>query len=100
MFVVVPGFGPVPVASAFVERLRGLRRRPAGSALALRGGSVHGFGMDRELVVVGLDRDLTVIASRVLAPNRVVWIRGASWMVELPAGTKPPPPGTRLGLHG
>ncbi|HLV90138.1 MAG: hypothetical protein J5I28_02815 [Acidimicrobiales bacterium] len=100
MEFLVPGFGAVHAVTGFWQRWRGLRGSPDGSALALPGGSVHGFGMDRDLVVVGLDGDLEVIGSKVLAPNRIVTIPGARWMIELPAGTIPPPAGTRLIVHG
>lgn len=99
MEVLVPGFGPVRVARGFWERWRGLRHTPEGSALVLKGASVHGFGMDRPIILVALDRDLTVIGARRLGPNRLVWVRGARWIVELPEGTTPPRVGTRLTAH-
>lgn len=95
MEVVVPGVGPVRVARRFFERWRGLRRSSE-SALVLPGSSVHGFGMKRPLTLVALDRDLTVLRTGRLEPNRVVWMRGARWIVELPDGTTPPSVGTRL----
>lgn len=100
MRIMVPGFGPVPVVRRFPQRWRGLRGSPEGSSLALPVSSVHGFGMDRELVVVGLDADLRVVASTRLRPNRILWLRGARWIVELPADATPPPVGTRLTADG
>ncbi len=99
MQVEVPGYGPVRAANGILERWKGLRGSQAGAALAIPGFSVHGFGMDRPLLVVALTRDFEVMTSVVMLPNRVVSVRGARWMVELPAGVEPPLPGTRL-THG
>jgi hypothetical protein len=52
--------------------------------------------MDRPLLVVGLDRVGRVLGSKILRPNRVVAFRGARWVLELPADTPPPEPGTML----
>lgn len=99
MELLVPGFGPVRFAQGFAERWRGLRRSEPGAAIVIPGSSVHGFGMDRPLLVVALARDFEVMSSAVLRPNRLLWVRGARWMVELPEGTEAPAPGTRLS-HG
>lgn len=96
MEVEVPGFGTVRTATGFRERWRGLRRSVEGEAIVIPGPSVHGFGMDRPLLVVALTRDFEVMSSAVLRPNRLLWVRGASWMVELPEDTEAPAPGTRL----
>ena len=100
MEVEVPGFGPVREAEGFWARWRGLRGSSRDSAILLRGSSVHGFGMDRPLTAVALDRHLTVIRCTHLEPNRVVWVRGARWIIELPEAVTPPAVGTRLTAHG
>ena len=100
MEVMVPGFGPVREARGFWGRWRGLRHSPDGAALLLRAGSVHGFGMDRPILVVGLDRRFTVVGVSKLVPNRIVRMRGARWIVELPETATPPPVGTRLTANG
>lgn len=55
--------------------------------------------MDRPLLIVGLDRDGRVLGSKMLLPNRVASFRGARWVLELPADTPPPVPGTMLVRH-
>jgi hypothetical protein len=64
--------------------------------MLLRAKSVHGFGMDHPLAVVGLDADLTVVASTVLQPRRVVRIREAVWILEVAPSNPLPPTGARL----
>lgn len=86
------------VAQGFVQHLRGLRAQPDDVSMLLRASSVHGFGMSRDLVVVGLDRRRRVLGSRVLKPNRVVGFWGARYVLEMPAGTVPPAPGEELEL--
>jgi hypothetical protein len=89
--------GPVLVAGSFLERWRGLRRiRCVG--LIVPGCSVHGFGIDRPLSVVGVGRHGTVVGVRRLRPGGVVWIRGARRMIELEAGRPLPPDGAFVGL--
>src|SRR5690606_41348169 len=95
MEFLVPGFGAVHAVTGFWQRWRGLRGSPDGSALALPGGSVHGFGMDRDVVVVGVDGDLEVVGSKVLGPNRIVTIPCARGVIVRPAGSISPPAGTR-----
>ncbi len=100
MQVEVPGFGPVRKATTFLARWRGLRGSGPSAAIVIPGSSVHGFGMDRPLQVVALTRDFVVMSSAVLRPNRLMWVRGARWMIELPADIEPPAPGTRLAANG
>jgi hypothetical protein len=90
------GVGVVEQAQGFWSRWRGLRGSPPGSSLLLRTRSVHGFGMDRPLLAVGLDSEWRVVGSTILRPNRVAVFRGARWVLELPADTPPPVPGTML----
>ena len=64
--------------------------------MLIKGGSVHGFGMREPLLAVGLDDRTRVVGFRVLFPRRVVWIRGATQILELPVETMPPPHGAVL----
>lgn len=82
---------PYPVAAGFRTRLLGLSWRDrdrAGSGLLIpRCSSVHTFGMRFALDVFFLDRDGRVIeARRRVPPRRVLWCRGASAVLEIPAG--------------
>jgi uncharacterized protein len=80
-----------PVAEDFRSRLLGLSwcgRAAAGPGLLIpRCSSVHTFGMRFALDLFFLDRDGRVIAiRRSVPPRRVVWCRGASAVLEIPAG--------------
>jgi uncharacterized membrane protein (UPF0127 family) len=79
-----------PVATDFRTRLRGLAfrdRSDAGSGLLFpRCSSVHTFGMRFELDVFFLDEAGRIIeARRGVPPRRVLWCRGASAVLEIPA---------------
>jgi uncharacterized membrane protein (UPF0127 family) len=79
-----------PVAADFRTRLLGLSwrsRSDAGPGLLItRCSSVHTFGMRFELDLFFLDADGQVIAvRRKVPPRRVVWFRGASAVLEIPA---------------
>ena len=79
-----------PVANRFRSRLRGLAwrdRAEAGPGLLIpRCSSVHTFGMRFELDVYFLDRSGRVLsARRRVPPRRVLWRRGASAVLEIPA---------------
>lgn len=58
--------------------------------MLFRTSSVHGIGMREPLWAVGLDAEMTVIAVRRLDPGRIVWIRGARWILEMPIDQEPP----------
>ena len=88
--------GPVLAAHTFAERLKGLRASDADRGMLIKGQSVHGFGIREPLLAIGLDGRRRVVGFRVLFPHRVVWIRGAREIVELPIGPLPPPPGVVL----
>jgi|SRR3954447_7346899 len=80
-----------PVASSFRLRLRGLawrERAQAGPGLLIpRCSSVHTFGMRFELDIYFLDRRGRVLSvRRRVPPWRIVWRRGASAVLEIPAG--------------
>lgn len=79
-----------PVAKDFRTRLRGLsfrERKDAGPGLLIpRCSSVHTFGMRFELDLYFLDREGRIISvRRSVPPRRLVWQRGASAVLEIPA---------------
>jgi uncharacterized protein len=85
------GRAPIPVAKDFRTRLRGLAfrdRDQAGPGLLFpRCASIHTFGMRFELDVFFLDEAGRVIDVRHrVPPRRVVFCRGASAVLEIPAG--------------
>lgn len=87
----------VEVASTTFARLRGMiGRSPA--PLLIPAGSVHGFHLATDLTVVALDRTGAVLEVSRLRPWRVVRVRGAHWMLELPRRHPPPQVGERLQL--
>ncbi|MGH8875337.1 MAG: hypothetical protein ACRDVM_08840 [Acidimicrobiia bacterium] len=95
-----PGWssGPVLWADTFRRRWRGLRPRPNGHGLLLPGSSAHGVGMAEPLLVVGVSAEHRVVAVRTLRPGRMVWARGARFLIELPADHPPPPVGARVEI--
>lgn len=89
------GWGDIDTAqvTGFKDRFMGLRTRGVDSVLIDRR-SIHTFGLKEEIEIVAIARDMTVIESRSIAPNRVVTIRSAGSILELPGGSSVPPPGT------
>jgi len=87
----------VAVPTKFVERWRGMRA--ASGAMLLDTSSVHGFGMDRDLLVVGIDADDDVIAVRILRRGRPVRIRGARRILELELSSPVPCVGDRVWFY-
>jgi uncharacterized membrane protein (UPF0127 family) len=84
------GPAPIPVAKDFRTRLRGLAWRDSDEAgpglLIPRCSSVHTFGMRFELDVFFLDGAGRIIdVRRRVLPRRVLWCRGASAVLEIPA---------------
>jgi hypothetical protein len=88
----------VMATETFWERLRGLIGHSPDSAMLVSGRSVHTFGMRRTLVVIALDPESQVVATRRLGPCSVWGSRRARAVLELPAATDPPPVGTTLHL--
>jgi len=88
--------GGVRVADGFIDRLLGstFRREP----VLIRGSGVHSLWMRRRLWAVGLDGSMKVVAVKVLAPFRVIWLPGARWVLELPDTHTPPPVGALVDL--
>ncbi|KNB51698.1 DUF192 domain-containing protein [Streptomyces caatingaensis] len=64
---------PVEIAASYRARTRGLLGRDGidGALLLTPAGSVHTFGMRFPIDVAYLDRDLTVLAVRTMAPHRL-----------------------------
>lgn len=95
-----PGWssGPVLRAETFRQRLAGLRRQPPDHGLLMAASSVHGLGMGRGLWAVGLGTGWRVLAVRRVERGHLVWVRGARWILELPADRDPPPLGAVLAL--
>lgn len=56
------------------------------------------MAMQEALSVTGIDRRGKVLATRRLAPRRVVWIRGAHWMLELPVNEASPSVGDEIRI--
>lgn len=84
-------FGEVRVARGFRQRLLGLSRLERAEVehgfLIPHCASVHTFGMRFELDLFFLDRSGRVIdVRRRVPPRRIVWKRGASAVLEVPAG--------------
>jgi uncharacterized membrane protein (UPF0127 family) len=89
----------VPVATGFRARLLGLALlgvEEAGAGLLIpRCRSVHTFGMRFALDLVFLDGDGAVISiRRAVPPRRLAGFRGATAVLELPAGGEFAPPRT------
>lgn len=80
----------VPVATGFRTRLLGLSRRDraeAGPGLLIpRCASVHTFGMRFPLDLFFLDGEGRVLSvRRQVPPRRIVWRRGARYVLEIPS---------------
>lgn len=87
----------VRLASGILGRGRGLiGSRP--TPLLIPTGSVHGFHLAAELAVVAIDRAGQVLAVRRLRPWRMIRVRRARWMLELPSRYPVPRVGDRLQL--
>lgn len=90
--------GPVMSATSFFERWRGLRGAGPEATLLLRANSVHGVGMDRPFLAVGLSAEFRVIATRMIAPGRFARFPNCRWVLEIPANAEPPRSGQVLEL--
>ena len=88
----------VLIADSRRARRRGLRPKSQGRAILLGGSTVHGFGMQESLWAVGIDDAGRVTEVRLLRPRRIVRLRGAHSVLELPAWGAPPPAGARLSV--
>jgi hypothetical protein len=72
-----------------VARFLGIRAVSEGSGVMLAGGSVHGFGLQHPLFVIGIRPDGRVADTCLLGRNEVRKMRGAVAMIELPLTTSP-----------
>ncbi len=90
--------GPVMEARTFSERMKGLRPRPSGRAMAFRAVSLHGFGMREPLKVLCIGKDDVVRSVRTLRPRRILLDREAKLMVEFPVERELPQPGSRVSI--
>ena len=88
--------GPVRMAVLTRDRFSGLRSKGWDGALLLRGRSVHGIGLQRRVLAVGLDEVGTVLSCALLERGNVMTVRGARWILELPESKRCPPVGARL----
>jgi uncharacterized membrane protein (UPF0127 family) len=86
------------LAQTFTDRLLGVWRAPAGSAVVLTVTSVHSFGRRHALDLVGVDAGMRVVATTTLQPNRVKVIASARMIVELPAGGPLPDVGDQIEI--
>jgi hypothetical protein len=84
------------LAESFFERFRGVKLSAAVSGVVIRRSAVHTMGVSRPIETVAVDREGRVMDVRTLAPNRFAWFRGASYLVELPAGTEVPEVGSMV----
>ena len=57
---------------------------------------VHGFWLTGPLWTVGIAQDGTVFEVGLLPRRRLVWLRRAAWILELPLDSALPQPGERL----
>lgn len=87
---------PVILAESRYERWRGLRGLPERSVLLLACSSVHGIGMRRAFLAVGITSDGVVRRVETVRPGRIAFLRGCTYVLELPLEMTPPDPGTRL----
>jgi len=87
---------PLRIARSARDRRRGVRRHPSGGGLVFRGCGAHGFGMAASVAVVGIDVTGGVICRRVLDRRRLVFIRRAVWLLELPTAWPLPDNGETL----
>lgn len=87
----------VLVPRRFVERWQGMKRRRG--AMLFQTSSVHGFGMDRDLTVVVVGSDETVVDVRTLHPGRLIVVRGAKWMLETESFLPCPVPGDPIRFY-
>ena len=78
------------VPRGFFERWRGLRGADSGTAMLIRGRSVHGFGLSQPFVAVGIDKRRSVGRLEVVSPGSISVMALARWILELPVGSALP----------
>ena len=85
-------------ATTFIERFRGVRGGPPRASLLLETRSIHTIGLGRSIGVVVIDRGFRVVEVKTLARNRILYRLAARFMLELPAGSDPPPLHSRMEI--
>jgi len=81
-------------ADSLRDRFLGIKAGDSEDAILIRARSVHTFGLDQPLRLVGLDREMRVVDTRTLLPNRVAYFGTASFILELDENAMTPRPGT------
>lgn len=89
----------VGVADTFLDRLAGMKAPDGRDGVILRARSVHTLGMKQPIGVFATNHAGTVIAVRIVPPNRVAVFRGAEHLVELPAGRPLPVVGSHIASN-
>lgn len=84
------------MAETFWDRLRGIKKIPDGSGVALRSRAIHTVGLEKPFGAFGLDQTGTVVTVKTLAPNRFFYFRDADLVVELPEESELPPEGATI----
>jgi hypothetical protein len=87
----------VAVPSRFTERWRGLKSRRG--AMVFRTWSVHGFGMDRSVIVVAIDGHGRVVDVSTLRPRRIYFNPAARLLLELDTLLESPQVGAVVRLY-
>ncbi len=84
---------PLLVATSRRQRKRGLSPIAHGRGCLIRTHSVHTIGMREWLWLVPLHSSGRVLGRELVGPWRLFIYPEASWIMELPAETSPPPVG-------
>ena len=77
-------------ATTFIDRFRGLRALSPGARLLIETRSVHTIGLPFSIAVVVIGRDGSVLDTRTLTRNRVLFHRLAQHILEVPHGSDLP----------
>ena len=88
---------PVGLAVSARERWRGIRSNPG--MVLIRTSRVHARGLNRPLLVIGLDGDGVVVDVSSLASGRFLHLQGAAWALEVPIDHERPARGARLAIY-
>lgn len=79
------------------ERLTGVRGRSV--RVLMRTATVHSWGIDEPLLLVGINSLGEVVALEVLRPRRMTRLRRAMWTLELPLSDEVPELGGRIQIY-
>lgn len=86
------------LARSFLDRWLGIRRVAGSKPVLIPTRSVHGFGLEAPLLVAVIDAGMRVGQVRALRPGGVLTFPTARYVLEMPMGSEPPPPGSVLEL--